>query len=154
MKAEELIRDALQELGVQAAEQPITPDQVQTGIRYANDMMEEYDYLNLGYSIIDSASDEITVPGFARTWMKKQLALHLAPQFTATSMVPMISQQASRALDNLLMQSLEIGEMSMPATLPVGSGNELWDSRSRTFYPDGEEIINTEDGQNILTEDN
>lgn len=154
MKAEELIRDALQELGVQAAEQPITPDQIQTGIRYTNDMMEEYDYLNLGYSIIDSASDDITVPGFARTWMKKQLALHLAPQFTATSMVPMISQQASRALDNLLMQSLEIGEMSMPATLPVGSGNELWNDDGLTFYPEGPETIETEDGQNILTEDN
>lgn len=154
MKAEELIRDALQELGVQAAEQPITPDQVQTGIRYTNDMMEEYDYLNLGYSIIDSASDDITVPGFARTWMKKQLALHLAPQFTATSMVPMIAQQASRALDNLLMQSLEIGEMSMPPTLPVGSGNELWNSDNLTFYPEDDETIDTEDGQNILTEDN
>lgn len=154
MKAEELIRDALQELGVQAAEQPITPDQIQTGIRYTNDMMEEYDYLNLGYSIINSASDDITVPGFARTWMKKQLALHMAPQFTATSMVPMIAQQASRALDNLLMQSFEVGEMSMPATLPVGSGNELRNDHGRTFYHEDPESIEAEDGQNILTEDN
>lgn len=153
MKAEELIRDALQELGVQAAEQPITSDQMQTGIRYTNDMMEEYDYLNLGYSIIDSASDDITVPGYARTWMKKQLALHLAPQFTATSMVPMIQQQATRALDNLLLQSVEVGEMSMPGTLPVGSGNELWDSDSLHFYPSDPDNIDAEDGQNILTED-
>lgn len=154
MKAEELIRDALQELGVQAAEQPITPDQIQTGIRYTNDMMEEYDYLNLGYSIIDSASDNITVPGYARTWMKKQLALHLAPQFTATSMVPLIAQQADRALDNLLLQSVEVGQMSMPGTLPVGSGNELWNDDGFHFYPEDPEAIEAEDGQTILTEGN
>lgn len=154
MKAEELIRDALQELGVQAAEQPITPDQMQTGIRYTNDMMEEYDYLNLGYAIIDSASDEITVPNYARTWMKKQLAVALAPQFTATSMLPLISQQAERAMDNLLIQSVNIGQMTMPSTLPVGSGNELWREESVTFYPGDEETINTENDQTILTEDN
>lgn len=151
MKVEAAVRDALQELGVQAAEQPITHDQVQTGIRYINMLMESYDYLNLGFTIVSSASDDITIPPYASMWLIKALAVELSPQFGGTSQLPMIVQGRDRAYDNLLLQSIEVGAANYPSRLPTGSGNQCG-TYGRRFYPEQPEGINKEDGQPILTE--
>lgn len=81
MKASEWIRDALQELGVQAAEQEVGGDHFKTGARYANRLMASYDNLGLGYTVIAEASDEVTIPPYAEEWAVIALAVRLSPQF-------------------------------------------------------------------------
>lgn len=152
MNVEELVRDALQELGVQAAEQPITPDQIQTGIRYTNRMMTSLDYLNLGYTIVNDASDDITVPPFCDEWMVKALAVKMAPQFGGTSMLPEIKVERDQSYANLLNQAVEVGPSCYPSRLPVGAGNNQDDTNIR-FYPGRNELLEKEDGQDIDTEE-
>lgn len=152
MNVEELVRDSLQELGVQAAEQPITPDQIQTGIRYTNRMMASLDYLNLGFTIVNDASDEITVPPYCDEWMVKALAVRLSPQFGGTSMLPIIMQDRDQAYSNLLNQAVEVEPSCYPSRLPVGAGNSQDDTNIR-FYPGRNKILEKEDGQDILTEE-
>lgn len=152
MNVEELVRDSLQELGVQAAEQPITPDQIQTGIRYINRMMYGVDYLNLGFTTVNDASDEITVPPYCDEWMVKALAVRLSPQFGGTSMLPIIMQDRDQAYSNLLNQAVEVDPSCYPSRLPVGAGNNQDDTNIR-FYPGRNRILEKEDGQDILTED-
>jgi hypothetical protein len=152
MKVEDLVRDSLQELGVQAAEQPITPDQIQTGIRYTNRMMTSVDYLNLGFTVVNDASDEITVPPFCDEWMVKALAVRLSPQFGGTSMLPSIMEDRDTAYSNMLLQTVEVDPSCYPSRLPVGAGNQQTDTNIY-FYPGKNEVIEKEDGQDILTEE-
>lgn len=152
MKAEDLIRDALQELGVQSAEQPISGDEMQTGIRYLNRLMNGVDYLGLGFTVVDSASDEITIPSYAQEWAVFKLATRLASQFPPTDQIQIITANEREAWTNLLSQHQVIPVMEYPDTLPIGSGNTCGGVYDPVFYPPNDADILTEDGDNILQE--
>jgi hypothetical protein len=150
MIASEWIRDALQEIGQQAAEQPLTADQIQTCIRYANRMMRAKAPLALGYSVISSASDEVTIPPYAEEWAVKGLAVRLASQFAAYDGLAELKMEANEAFKDVLRnQPLDISQ-SMPETLPVGSGNQqVW---TQTFYPADPNLELTETGDYVEVE--
>lgn len=152
MKAEELIRDALQELGVQAAEQPIDGDEMQTGIRYLNRMMRGVDYLGLGFSIITSGSQEVTIPAYAEEWAVFKLATRLASQFPPTDQIMIIAENEREAWVNLLKQHQVLPTTQYSPTMPVGSGNNDGGVYDDVFYPANDADILTEDGDHILQE--
>lgn len=135
MKAEALIRDALQELGKAAAEQPVEPDAFRTGVRYANQIGAEYAYLDLPWDEISVASDEVSWPGYAHNWLIKTLALRLAPQFAPGEDVSMIMRGQREAYHNMLVNHRKIIPSSYPSILPIGSGNECYEDLR--FYPIG-----------------
>lgn len=152
MKAEDLIRDALQELGRQAAEQPVNPDDMATGIRYANRMFRGVDYLGLGFTVITSASQTVTIPPYSEEWAVFKLATRLAAQYPPTDQVQIIAANEREAWVNLLKQHQELPTTSFPCTLPVGSGNEGCGIYGNRFYPCDDNHILTEDGDHILQE--
>lgn len=150
MKAEDWIRDALQELGQQAAEQPLTNDQIQTGIRYANRLMRAKAPLGLGYTVIDSASDEITIPPYAEEWAVKALAVRLASQFAAFDGLADLKEEMREAFKDVLRnQPIDIS-MSMPEGLPIGSGNQQFCTPA--FYPADPDLELTETGDYVEVE--
>lgn len=153
MNAEELIRDSLQELGVQAAEQPITSSHIQTGIRYINRLMSGVDYLGLGFTEISSASDEINIPPYAEEWLVFKLAIRMAPQFPPTDQLQMIIMNERDAWTNLLSQHQDLPAARIGSTVPVGAGNydSVWGSN---FYPGDENCMLDESGNYILVESN
>ena len=152
MKAEIYVRDALQEIGQQAAEQPIKPDEMATGIRYMNRFMRSFAYLGLGYAIITSSSQEVTIPQYAEEWLMLGLAKRLMPSFPSVddSTKADIREAYNIAYNNLLLQNGQAPEMSFPSTLPVGSGNG--DCYDEIFYPEDANNILQEDRNNILLE--
>lgn len=153
MIAEELIRDSLQEIGQQAAEQPVQADELQTGIRYTNRIMRGVDYLGLGFTVLTSGSQEVTIPAYAEEWVVYKLAIRLAAQFPTTDQLPVIMQNEKEAWNNLLIQHITIPETSYPDTMPVGSGNQYSIYPDVIFYPLPDDAILAEDGGNILLED-
>jgi hypothetical protein len=156
MKAEECIRDALQEIGQQAAEQPVHPDEMATGIRYLNRLFAEVTYLGFGYTIITSSSQTVTIPTYAESWAVLELARRLMPQFPSVedSAKADIRENANKAWNNLLLLNGAEPEMSLPYILPIGSGNETNRSLSSVFYPEDDNNILQESGGSILLEDN
>jgi hypothetical protein len=152
MKAEELIRDALQELGQQAAEQPVQPDEMQTGIRYLNRLMRGVDHLGLGFTIITSSSQEVTIPAYAEEWAVFKLAIRMASQFPPTDQIQIISANERQAWSNLLAHHQELPQMRFDDRMPIGSGNEDG-AYSERFYPPNESSVLTESGDHILLED-
>lgn len=151
MKASEWIRDALQELGVAAAEQPITSDPFQTGVRYANRLMYSFDNLGLGYTVINSANDEVTIPPYAEEWAVTALAVRMSPQFgPAQSFMELKANERTAYLQMLKHIDLDISAC-YPSILPVGSGNYCGNN-GPTFYPANENVILDEQGNNILLE--
>lgn len=133
--ASTVIRDALQEILVQAAEQPITADEGQSAIRLLNRMMSawEADGIDLSYTAIDSLNDAITVVDGALDAIVLNLAIKLAPQYDRP-----ISQglyiNAKRAYDAMLKIAVVIPDTEFPATLPYGSGNETAGYNESKFY--------------------
>lgn len=148
MLAEEWIRDAYQESGAQAAEQPLTADMTSTAIRYANRMMFAKDYLGLGYTVIDSLSDEVTIPPYAEEWAVLGLAVKLCPQRGEFAASQELKDNAREAYQEMLKHvTLDIAQ-TPPSYLPMGSGNQdlSWGDGA-VFYPGAADDLElTEDG--------
>lgn len=151
--AADVIRDALQEILVQAAEAPIGADKAQTAIRYLNRMMFAYDVdgISLGYTEVTNLSDPITVPNGAIEAIIANLAIRLAKQFMKP-VTPDLAARASEGEKTLLNLAVTIGPSQYPETLPVGSGNEHDTNFGDSFYSQPEEPILIEGGGFISVE--
>lgn len=154
VKAGELVTDALEEIIVQSDEAPIEQSEGRAAIRALNDMMMSYEArgINLGYTVVTSLADDITVPLGAVRWMKLQLAIEMAPRYNATvdNVLLMKVKDAYQAALNLSYDSIQ---SEYPSTLPIGSGNDSQGISSGHFYPDMESTILTETGGSIALED-
>jgi hypothetical protein len=152
MKAEVLIRDALTEIGQQSPLQSVRAEDMATGIRYLNRLMSSKAKLGLGYTIVTSSSDEITIPTWSESWAVLLLAKALIPQYPSVSDSDKITldQNLREAYDDMLSNQQTLPTTSYPYTLPVGSGNQ--GVYSERFYPADENNILQENGDNILLE--
>lgn len=150
---EEVVRDSLQEIIVQAEEQPIEAVNMQMAIRYLNRMMAEFEAqgIALGYTIVDNAGDIVTVPMGAIGGIVTNLAVRLAGMFDFQVSGSLV-QAASNGLKAMRMLGVEIEPTAFGGTLPVGSGNESDGYDNEKFYPDIDSTILTEDNGNILLE--
>lgn len=129
--ASTVIRDALQEIIVQAAEQPIEANEANDAMRYLNRMMAawESDGIDLGYTPVSSLSDAITVVDGALEAIVLNLAIKLAPGYERP--VPQeLYINARNAMNTVTKLGVTITTSVFPATLPQGSGNESngWDA--------------------------
>jgi hypothetical protein len=133
--ASTIIRDALQEILVQASEQPIEASEAQDAMRLLNRMMAAWvsDGLDLSYTPVDSLNDAITVVDGALDAIVLNLAIKLAPQYDRP-----ISQglflNAKNAMDAVRKIAVVITESAYPSTLPYGSGNEDLGYNYTKFY--------------------
>lgn len=150
----EIVTDAMEEIVVQADEAPIEPSEGRAAIRLLNDMMFSFAArgLNLGYTVVYSLGDIVTVPLGAIRWIKLQLAIELAPKYNVeiSNTLASKARSAYKAVQNLAIDGIY---SEYPSTLPYGSGNYEaggWDS---TFYPDKQDTILTETGGSIALED-
>ena len=145
--AESLIKAALQEILVQASEQPIEAEEFQTAVQYLNEMMAMLasDGINLGYSDVTNASDVITIPNGALAPVRNLLAVELATQYDVPLNQLLIakSERGLRILEKIAVQP---SPTSYPSTLPIGSGNEDGYSNYDKFYDPDPDTIDTEQG--------
>lgn len=123
--AQSVIKDALQEILVQASEQPIEADEFQSGIRYLNRMMATLPYNKLGYVNVVNPSDVVTIDDSAIDGVIFGLALRLAPQYDIQPS-PDLRTNARDALRTLRKLTADNKPTQMPSTMPIGSGNEDW----------------------------
>ena len=134
--AEEIITDALGEILVQASEQSVEPEAMQTSIRYLNRMMSEWAArgMSLGFTIITNPADSVTVPDGALNAVVYNLAIKLSQQYDAPITVNLASS-AKDGMSAVLDLSVTSGATQMPSTMPLGSGNEgFLNNGSRHFY--------------------
>lgn len=154
--AQELFGDSLQAILVQASEQPIQPVDFQTAKRYANRMMATFaaNGISLGYTTIVNPTDLVTIPDGAI----EGLLFNLAKRLLATYDFPLTAELAENAREGLSAMrklAITIVPTKFPCTLPIGSGNE-GDNTFNTdrFFPCPEDAVLTEQGGNILLENN
>ena len=152
--AQSIINDALQEILVQASEQPIQPVDFQTARRYLNRMMLTKPFSGLGYTTVTLPEDPVTIPDAAI----EGVIFNLAKRLLATYDMPLTAELAQSAKDGLReirLITVKIQPTNMPCTLPIGSGNEQ-ESTFETdhFYPCPDDELLTEQDGAILLESN
>jgi len=151
--AETIISDALVELGCYAPQTNITQVQASKGIFYLNAMMLDFDAcgINLGYTLVSSLGDEITVNDSAIEPIVMNLAIMISPLFNENATSTSLFQNARDGYRVLKAISLD----SAPNTpyhenTPRGSGN--YSDRGRLFYTEPTPAILTERGGKIANE--
>lgn len=150
--AQQVINDALQEILVQASEQPIQTVDFQTARRYLNRMMSTVPFVGLGYTTVTNPSDLITVPDAAL----EGIIFNLAKRLLSSYDMPLTSElmlSANNGLKEIRRLTVKILPSSHPCTLPIGSGNEGENTfNTQHFYSCPDDEVSTEQGGSILLE--
>lgn len=139
--AAEIITDALTEILVQPSEAPIQASEAQAAIRWLNRWMSQLksNGVDLGYTKITNLADTVTVVEGAEMGMVANLAVALAPQYSAP-VSPALIQAANDGLQTMRKLGDVIQPMSLYDQCPIGSGNEGDGSWVTThFFNDEEE---------------
>lgn len=149
------ITKALEEILVQASEQPIQAADAESAIDAMNDLFLERESSGtpLGYTEVNGLGDDVTIPDYARRYAISNLAVDICIQYD----VPVPIQLQKKADDSLeaverIVVPLPIN--ILPDTLAVGAGNECGGHYTNVFYPgDTENDVLTEQAGSILLED-
>lgn len=150
--AQTLINDILQEMLVQASEQPIEPVDFQTARRYLNRMMAMTPYNGLGYTDVTKPDDLITVPAGAIMGILKNATKFLLTTYDVTLTQTLISD-AKDGLQEIRRIAVTVQPTAFPCTLPIGSGNEQENTfNNNHFYPCPDNELLTERAGTILLE--
>lgn len=150
--AESVINDILQEILIQASEQPIEAVDFQFVRRYMNRYMSELAITNpLGYTNVTLPSDPITVPDGAINGLIFNTALRVVASFDIQPSASLVNN-ARESLSAIRKISRNLVSTKHPPTLPIGSGNECWGQTSH-FYPGERNSLLTEQNGSILMED-
>ncbi|MES0327442.1 MAG: packaged DNA stabilization gp4 family protein [Gammaproteobacteria bacterium] len=150
--AESVINDILQEILVQASEQPIEAVDFQFVRRYMNRYMSELAITNpLGYTAVTLPTDLITIADGAINGLIYNVALNVVTSFDIAPAGSLVAN-AQRSLKVIRKISRNLVSTKHPSTLPIGAGNECWGNNTH-FYNGVEDSLLTEQNGNILLED-
>ena len=142
--AAKVLKAALQRILVQASEADLEPDEYQDAIFAMNNLVLAWDAegIQLGYTEILDLGDEVTVPVGALRGLIANVAIEVAPDYNGKISAGLV-QAADAGLRAIRLIGQSITTTSYPYTLPVGSGNEGNQVRTRDdhFYPDLEAEI-------------
>ena len=151
--AQQVINDALQEILVQASEQPTQTVDFQTARRYLNRMMATVPFNGLGYTQVTNPLDLVTIPDAAL----EGVIFNLAKRLLASYDMPLtteLAMSAKEGLQEIRRLTVTVSPSSYPCTLPVGSGNEQESTYNTHFYPCPDDEVLAEQGGSILLESN
>ena len=154
--AAQVTKAILQEILVRSVEAPLEPDELQDTIFAMNNYMTalDADGVHLGYTVVSSLGDEVTVPAGALQGLIANVAIDVAPQFGATVSQALVLK-AKKGMSAMRKLGITIGTMSYPDSLPVGSGNEGdWYNNHDHFYTGADSATLTETGNNVGLETN
>jgi len=151
--AGQVVKAILQEILVQASEADLDAAEIQDTIFAMNNYMtaEAVNGIDLGYTVVSSVSDEVTVPAGALQGIIANVAIAVAPQFDAIVDIALI-EKARTGLNAMRKLGITLNPMRMPNTLPVGAGNEGGQSNNDHFFPGPDSAVLTEGNNNILLE--
>lgn len=125
----EVVQDAFEEIGVKKAEVELTNDELQSGIRRANDLFTSWSDIGYikGYNPVSNGDDIIELDVSAIGAGKYNLATRLAPSYQKVVTVE-LATIAADTFTTMINANVFIPDVAFPDTLPLGSGNECADS--------------------------
>ena len=147
-----LLKDALENILVQAAEQPIQSVDFQKSKRVLNRMMATTPFDGLGFTVVVNPSDPITIADAAIQGVISNVSTRLLAAYDMP-LTNELNADAKNGLKQIRRLTRNIRPTRLPCTLPIGSGNEhSYNFNNRHFNPCPEPDVLTEDGGAILLE--
>lgn len=145
--AEEVAKLSLGMINEKDAIAPLTAGEVDDFILMMNNYMLslDADNITLGYTVVTSATDLITIPKGAIRGLVANMAIEMSPGFDATEN-PRLDAIARDGYKQMQRLGQSIGDTLFPDTLPIGSGNEGQASNWNWshFFPGEEDPILSE----------
>ena len=122
---EQVAKASLFAIMAQGADAPLAADDFNDYIFALNNYMLALDAkgIALGYTVVDSINDEITVPPGAILGIIANVAILVSPDYGG-SVSPELIANAKLGMDAMRRLGLRIIPSRFPSTLPIGSGNE------------------------------
>lgn len=153
-KASQVVKAILGKIIVGDAEAAINPIESQDTIFAMNNFMTalDADGISVGYTIVSSLDDDITVPPGAILGIICNVAITIAQDYGASVSASTIAA-AKLGLSAMRKLARDIQPLVLPSTMPIGSGNEQFIDSDQHFFPGNPNVILTETGNNILLED-
>ena len=139
----QVAKAALQRILVQASEAALEPDEYQDFIFAMNNYMAQLDAqgVTLGYTEVSDLGDEVTVPTGALRGIIANMAIEVAPDYGGVVSEGLV-KAAREGMQTMRTIGVRMGKTALPATLPIGCGNEDESfGMSGHFYPDQEAEI-------------
>lgn len=147
-----LIDRALKRILVGAADASPEPDEYADALDDLNNLMAslEADGVRLGYTPVDNVSDVVTVPPGAVLPIIANLAVSVAPDYSAP-VPPALAAQAIGGMQTLLKLGRAKLRMSYPSTLPMGAGNTGYYGNDVRYFGESVYGLLTLAGNTLLT---
>ena len=149
--AESEVTAILQEILLQASEQPVDAVDFRFVVRYMNRYMNELAVtVPLGYTNVDKPTDIITIPAGAINGLIFNVALRVLNSFDI-QVGQTLYQNAESGLKAMRKLSRNLSVTRHPSTLPLGSGNDVaWSGDNQFYYGESADILTEQDGDILL----
>ena len=86
---------------------------------------------------VEDVGDELEVPRYSLAALKANLAIRLAPEDDRIVTQGM-AFDATDSLNELVKAEINLSNIPLPSTLPIGSGNQIgYTDEFNQFFPDG-----------------
>lgn len=134
-KAADVVKDALQEIGVHGSEQQLPASELNDGIRYLNRMLAAWDArgIKLGYSVALGPNDEMTVPAGAIEGIVFNLAYRLASVYDMPVNAD-LADKANNGMVTIRKLGIKMCQQRFSGNLPIGSGNDNSSVYDNVFF--------------------
>lgn len=151
--ARKIINRAASYIGVKREGSPLTDEEYTDSLDTLNDFIYELQSRNVKFQItaVENVDDDIEEFDWTSSFIKSQLALRLAPEFSV-QVPPDFHAFARTASSSVLRRMHELENVYKPPILPTGTGNSgIFDDHA--FYNDPtKEDLETASGAQIEDE--
>jgi len=139
--AREVIGVSLRDVGIATKYKEASDEDYNDCLRFLNGMLAMWYKLGLRQAIntntIDNLSDLVPYPEYAMRAIEKNLTINIWSHFKLDSMInPFLANEAAVLKNELWSVGAPNPSSIFPGTLPIGSGNEHYNTGYTTpFYP-------------------
>jgi len=132
--ANDIIARAFARAGIRASEAALEPEEIQDGLDLLNDMLSNWEPVyHLGFSPVAGVADPVRIPRYANAAVIDALAIVLSPEYHKP-VSQGLAASAKLSMDNMLTANINLSDVDMPSTLPLGSGNQCDDGDDSRFF--------------------
>ena len=138
--ANKILTRAFSRAGIRDAESAIEPNEIQDGLDLLNDMGSNWEQIHhLGFSPVANVTDEVRIPRYANEAFIDSLAIKLCTEFSKP-VSPSLAGSAKMSLSGMLVANVNLSDVDMPSTLPLGSGNHCDDGDDSRFFAQKDKV--------------
>lgn len=141
----DIIKRALQKIGVQSNISPASPESIELGMKILNSMLEMWlsESILIGFTPLKAPGDELNETPDTTNGIISNLAIQLAPDFSNGTQIVSPELRTLARVDLIkikrIYEKITVPRKVVSSTLPRGQGNQRH-GFNRQYFPKGHTI--------------